>query len=628
MCGIAGKYSLNSEPVKRALLAEMTRSLSHRGPDGEGLYVNGSVGLGHRRLSIIDLDGGAQPIANEDGSVWVIFNGEIYNFRELRTGLQSRGHRFATKTDTEVIVHLYEEVGDDCVHALAGMFAFALWDVRRQRLLLARDRLGKKPLFYAHRPGRFIAFGSELKAVLADPDVPRELDLEALDRYLSLLYVPAPATIFRDVRKLPAGHLLVAGSEGVRVRQYWDVQVREAPRRQAQDVAEELLALLTEAVRARLVSDVPLGAFLSGGLDSSTVVALMAQASDRPVVTASVGFREAEYDERPSARLVAERFGCDARESEITPDIQALLPKLAWHFDEPFADSSAVPMYYVSGMARQHVTVALSGDGGDELLAGYSRHFWDRWEARARRFGQPRGVVRALAKIWPSTAPGKNALIHLALSADHACARKHSAELFRNGEKRALYSDEMAAMSDRFDALAMHRLYFNQAPASDPLNRSLYVDLKTYLADDILVKVDRMSMAHGLEVRAPFLDHRVVEFIAALPSELKLRHRTTKFVLREAMRSFLPPEVLFKPKHGFEAPIGRWLRRELRESVEDILFSTRARQRGLFDPRAVRRLWADHLEGISNAGHRLWILLMLELWLQMFMDQPVQAVAP
>ncbi len=628
MCGIAGMCNLDGAPLDRSLLRSMTRVLSHRGPDAEGFYVNGAVGLGHRRLSIIDVAGGAQPLANEDGTVWVVLNGEIYNFRSLRSELESRGHQFTTRSDTEVIVHLYEERGDDCVAALAGMFAFAVWDERRQRLLLARDRLGKKPLYYAHRPGRALTFGSELKAVVTDPEAPRELDLEALDRYLSLLYVPAPGTIFRDVRKLPAGHLLVASPQNVSVREYWDLQVPEGPRRRLEDHREEFLARLTEAVQARLVSDVPLGAFLSGGLDSSSVVALMAGASDRPVITASVGFREAEYDERPAARLVARHFGCDARESEVTPDIRGLLPKLAWHFDEPFADSSAVPTYYVSGMARRHVTVALSGDGGDELLAGYRRHFWDRWEARARRLARPPAAARALARLWPSNARGKNALIHLALTADEACARKHSAELFRDGGKRALYSDDMAALSAEFDPLAIHRAYYNRCRANDPLDRSLYVDLKTYLADDILVKVDRMSMAHGLEVRAPFLDHRVVEFIASLPSELKLRGRTTKFILREAMRGCLPQEVLAKPKHGFEAPINRWLRCELRESVEDILCSSRAQQRGLFDPRAVKQLWADHLDGTINAGHRLWILLMLELWFQTFVDRPVPAVAP
>ena len=628
MCGIAGIYHLDGlKPVDRELLHSMTRLLAHRGPDGEGYYHDGPVGLGHRRLSIIDLPGGGQPLSNEDKTVWVVFNGEIYNFRELRADLESRGHRFSTNSDTEVIVHLYEERGEDCVPAFAGMFAFAVWDARRKRLLLARDRLGKKPLYYAHRPGRAITFGSEIKAVVADPEVPRQLNLEALDRYLSLLYVPAPDTIFQDVKKLPAGHLLTADGDGVNIREYWDLPIHEAPRRRVQDYSAELLALLTDAVRGRLISDVPLGAFLSGGLDSSTVVALMAQASERPVVTASVGFREAWHDERPSARVVAKRFGCDARESEITPDIQSLLPKLVWHFDEPYADSSAVPTYYVSGMARQHVTVALSGDGGDELLAGYRRHFWDRWEARARWLAQPSAAVRAIARALPASARGRNLLTHLTLTPDEACARKHSAELFRKAEKHALYSDEMAALTAGFDPLAVHRAYYNRHDISDPLNRSLYVDLKTYLADDILVKVDRMSMAHGLEVRAPFLDHRVVEFLAGLPSQLKLRRGTTKFILRETMRPLLPPEVLSKRKHGFEAPISRWLRHELRESVEDILFSSRAQQRGIFDHRTVKQLWADHLAGVTDGGHRLWILLMLELWFLRFMDPPGNGIA-
>ncbi len=626
MCGIAGIYRFDSAPVDPDLLSRMTAVLAHRGPDGDGVHVDGPAGLGHRRLSIIDLAGGAQPIGNEDGTVWVVLNGEIYNFRDLRADLEARGHRFATRSDTEAIVHLYEERGDDCVQALAGMFAFALWDSRRRRLLLARDRLGKKPLYYAHRPGRALTFGSELKAVLVDPQVPCEIDLEALDRYLGLLYIPAPATIFRDVRKLPAGHLLVADAAGVSIREYWDVRFVDGPRRTTQQYAGELRDLLGQAVQARLVSDVPLGAFLSGGLDSSTVVALMAQLADRPVVTASVGFRESDHDERPSARLVAGRLGCDARESEVTPRIRDLLPRLVWHFDEPFADSSAVPTYYVSKVAREHVTVALSGDGGDELLAGYPRHFWDRWEARARPLARPAGAVRAVGRWWPSRLRGGNVLTHLALTPGDACARKHSAELFRDAAKRGLYSEDMARTAAGFDPLAVHRAHYERCDARDPLDRSLYVDLKTYLADDILVKVDRMSMAHGLEVRAPFLDHRVVEFVAGLPAALKLRGRTTKFVLREAMRSLLPEAVLARPKHGFTVPLRRWLRGELRELVEDLLFEPRAEQRGWFNPRTVKQLWADHSDGVRDAGHQLWLLLMLELWCRAFLDRrPVEA---
>jgi asparagine synthase (glutamine-hydrolysing) len=622
MCGIAGKYHLDDRgAVNRALLIAMTRTLSHRGPDGEGYHLEGSVGLGHRRLSIIDLERGRQPISNEDGTVWVILNGEIYNFRELRTGLESRGHRFSTSSDTETIVHLYEDHGIDCVQHLDGMFAFALWDSPRERLLLARDRLGEKPLYYVHRPGRSVIFGSELKAIVADPEVAREVDVEALDRYLSLLYVPAPQTIFRDVRKLPAGHVLVADRHGVAVSSYWDLRFPRTARRRDEEYAEEFRQRLGDAVRARLVSDVPLGAFLSGGLDSSAVVGLMAGMSDRPVVTASVGFRDAGYDERPWARLVTARFGCDARECEVTPNIRDLLPNLVWHFDEPFADSSAVPTYYVSKLAREHVTVALSGDGGDELLAGYARHRWDRWEARARRVAHPAGLIRLAARAWPPGARGKNALTHLTMDPDEACARKHSAELFRETGKHGLYSEDMLRVTRAFDPLAIHRAYYRHCEAEDPLNRSLYVDLKTYLADDILVKVDRMSMAHGLEVRAPFLDHQLVEYVAALPSRLKLRGRTSKFLLRHAMRSVLPEAVLSKPKHGFEAPVNEWMRHELRGLVEDVVLGTRAQQRGLFNAPFIKQLWADHLEGVRNAGHQLWLLLMLELWFQRFMDR-------
>ena len=443
MCGIAGKFVFEQgERVPRDLLQRMCDSIAHRGPDDEGFYLNGPIGLGHRRLSILDLDAGRQPIANEDRTVWVVFNGEIYNYLELRDDLIRRGHRFRTATDTEVIVHLYEERGVDFVSALRGMFAIALWDERARTLLLLRDRVGKKPLFYTVIPGRGLIFGSEIKAILQDADVKRELNLEALDSYLSLLYVPAPLTMFRGIHKLPAGHVLICTPDKVTVKEYWDLSFRREPTRSARECQDQLEEILSEAVRIRLRSDVPLGAFLSGGVDSSSVVTLMAAELDRPVVTCSVGFHERAYNELPHARAVAERLRCEHHEHTIEPDVRELVPRIVRFFDEPFADSSAIPTYYVSQIARRHVTVALSGDGGDEVFAGYSRHYLERLEDRLRRVLGRSGtelLSRAAAHLPP--VKGRNMLQRLGMPPDAAYASKHGGFLFDGMLKAQLYSD-------------------------------------------------------------------------------------------------------------------------------------------------------------------------------------------
>lgn len=625
MCGIAGKFVFgHGEEVRGDLLRKMCRTLFHRGPDDEGYYINGPIGLGHRRLSIIDVESGHQPICNEDQTVWVVFNGEIYNYIELRQDLINRGHRFQTSTDTEVIVHLYEEMGEDFVTPLRGMFAIALWDGRTHTLLLARDRIGKKPLFYAVSPGRGLTFGSEIKALLQDPDVRRDLDSEALDSYLSLLYVPAPLTMFKGIKKLPAGHLLICNEDKVQIKEYWDLVYPTDTLRNEAECLEQLRAILKEAVRIRLRSDVPLGAFLSGGVDSSVVVALMAEQLDRPVLTCSVGFHEQAHNELPYARTVADRFGCDHREHMIEPELRDLIPRLVRLFDEPFADSSAVPTYYVSQVARQHVTVALSGDGGDEVFAGYSRHYLQMLEQRLRLI-LGRGGTAVLAQIGAvlPAMTGRNTLRKLGMAPDASYAWKHCGFLFTEADKRQLYGDGLAAVCSHFDPGERFRSYYNRCSSNDPLDKALYVDIKTYLADDILVKVDRMSMAHALEVRAPLLDHKFLEFTAGLPASMKLNGSQTKVLLRRLIEESIPPEVRNRKKHGFTMPLTEWLRGSLRELAEDTLYSRCAVERGYFNPQYVRSLWNRHLNGNQDYAHHIWLLLMFELWHREYLDSVV-----
>jgi asparagine synthase (glutamine-hydrolysing) len=624
MCGIAGKlYFDGTKKVRQEEIQQMCNTLVHRGPDDEGVYLSGCIGLGLRRLSIIDLNSGKQPISNEDGTVWTVFNGEIYNFVELRESLVSRGHRFSTETDTEVIVHLYEEQGEEFLSSLRGMFAIALWDTRKQRLLLARDRIGKKPLFYSVLPEKGLLFGSEIKAILQDPEVKRELNVEALDAYLTLLYVPAPITMFKNIQKLPPGHLLVCENGKVTIREFWDLHYQPRVVVSEAELVEELEAILRESVQIRLRSDVPIGAFLSGGVDSSSVVSIMAQLMTRPVVTCAVGFEQEEHNELSFAKDIASRFGCTHHEHIIQPDVANLVPRIVSFFDEPFGDSSAIPTYYVSQMARQHASVVLSGDGGDEIFAGYSRHYLQRLEYQLRRFfpGTPgRWLAASLANSLPRIR-GRATFKKLGMMPDQAYAYKHSHTLFTDEEKRRLYSDDLLAGSKTFDPASSLRAYYNKCDSTDPLDKALYVDMKTYLADDILVKVDRMSMAHSLEVRAPLLDHKLIEFTATLPSSLKLKRRITKYLLKEVMRKYLPSDILSRPKHGFTMPLGQWLKGPLREMVEDCLSCSTTRQRGLFNAKLTQALWSEHASGQVDHSHRVWMLLMLELWHRQYLDR-------
>jgi len=624
MCGIAGKFNFDPDrPIDRERLSAMTTVIAHRGPDSDGFYVAGGIGLGHRRLSIIDLSTGDQPLSNEDGTIWIVFNGEIYNFAEIRAELEAHGHRFRTHSDTEVIVHAYEQWGDRAVDRFRGMFAFALWDEPKRRLLLVRDRLGVKPLYYSATASG-VTFGSEIKALLEDPDVPRDWSPEALDAYLALQYVPSPQTMYRGIWKLPAAHLLVAERGRVSVRRYWDLQFTgDGDPAREEDYLERLAALVDESVRLRLVSDVPLGAFLSGGIDSTAVVAAMAEAcgADR-VVTTSVGFDEQAFDELEHARTVARHLGVRQHEKIVKPDVADLLPKLAWHLDEPFADSSAVPTYYVSKAAREHVTVALSGDGGDELWAGYSRHRVERWELAARRWLGPTGgrIAGRMAARLPLGVKGVRSLGHLALSPADACARKHAYGLFDADARGSLYASGFAHEVRDADPFGGFRLAYDSCASPDPLDRALYVDVKTYLVDDIMTKVDKMSMAVSLESREPLLDHKLLEFAATVPSALKLKNGRGKHLLRRLLERRIPKSIVDRPKHGFEAPIGEWLRGPLAPMVDGLLGDGRMRDRGVFDDRAVAALWSEHRDGRRDHRHRLWSLVMLELWFRQFVD--------
>jgi len=623
MCGIAGRFNFNpAHRVQRQLLRAMTSVLAHRGPDADGHYAADGVGLGHRRLSIIDLSTGDQPLSNEDGTIWTVFNGEIYNFAELRVELEACGHSFRTHTDTEVIVHAYEEWGERAMTRFRGMFAFALWDGPRRRLLLVRDRLGVKPLYYSLLSSS-VVFGSEIKALLEDPEVPQEWSASAIDAYLALQYVPTPQTIYQSIWKLPAGHFLVAEPGRVSVQRYWDLTFPGGGDAAREDeYLEELEHHLTEAVRLRLISDVPLGAFLSGGIDSSLVVAAMTRTAPGRVLTTSVGFSNEAFNELAHARTVARHLKTESYERVVEPDIADLLPKLAWHLDEPFADSSAVPTYYVSAAARERVTVALSGDGGDELWAGYTRHRVEQSELAARRW---LGVAGGRLAGWvaghlPLGLKGVRSMRHLALQPADAYARKHAYGLFDGDRGAALYSRDFALTVRDADPFAGFRRAHAACASPDPLDRALYVDVNTYLIDDIMTKVDKMSMAVSLEAREPLLDHKLLEFAATVPTSLKLKDGRGKHLLRRLLERHVPASIVNRPKQGFAVPVAEWLRGPLAGMVDDLLQDGRLHDRGIFEPAAVTRLWNEHRARTEDHGHRLWSLLMLELWFRQFVD--------
>ncbi len=601
-----------------ALVHRMCEVIRHRGPDDEGIHVEPGLGLGMRRLSIIDLAGGRQPIHNETSSVWVVFNGEIYNYRELRAELEARGHVFATVSDTETIVHAYEQWGEGVFERLRGMFGIALWDQPRRTLLLARDRAGIKPLHYAERGGR-LYFASEIKSLIAAGAIDQRLDLRALDHYLAFLYTPRDASIFEGVRKLPPGHYLRWRDGNVEVRQYWKVGSVESFTGTEQDAAVALRSVLADAVRSHMVSDVPLGAFLSGGVDSSAVVGLMAEASSRPVQTFSIGFDEPQFDELEHARIVAQHFATDHHEFVVRPDGLSILDSLVSHFDEPFADSSAIPTWYVSEIARRHVTVVLSGDGGDELFGGYDRYLPHPRVARFDRLPLP-GLRSLAGAVWPHLphgATGKNFLRHVAKSDRGRYI--DSVAMFQADERESLYSADVrrALAADAEAVLEQHFDRFSALPLHSQMMR---LDFETYLPEDVLTKVDRMSMAHSIESRVPLLDNEVIDFAATLPARFKIARERRKHILKEAVRPLLPSSILDRRKQGFGIPLGVWFRGGLTDLFSDVLDSPRARQRGYFEPSFTSRLVREHLSGQRDHTLRLWQLLVFELWHRQYLD--------
>jgi asparagine synthase (glutamine-hydrolysing) len=627
MCGICGQVRHDGRAVQGEILERMCHEQRHRGPDSRGIHIDGQAGLGIQRLRVIDLETGDQPIFNEDGTVAVVLNGEIYNYRELRNRLRKSGHHFATQSDTEVIPHLYEEEGVSCVRSLSGMFGLAIWDSRRQRLLLARDRVGEKPLFYSLHPGA-LSFASELRALLREPEIPRELDHRALDAYLALRWIPAPYSAFGAVRKLPPASVLVLEEGTARIERYWSLDyARKRDAGHTTEALEEIREGIRSSVRRRMIADVPLGAFLSGGIDSSAVVAAMAEASSQPVRTFSIGFGHDRYDELSKARLIAERYGADHEELIVEPRAVEIVPRIARQYGEPFADSSAIPTFYVSELARRRVTVALTGDGGDESFAGYTRYVsglaLHRVESMPRALR--RGLGAAASKVPPSSRIDslRSRVRRLGKAAMLSPAARHAAYLTHLpvAERLALYSP---GFSERVGAPLIPALLaarWLEATATDPLDRMLEVDVGTYLPDDLLVKMDIASMAHSLEARSPLLDHEFLELAASLPPRLKLQGLQKKVGLRAALRGWIPDSILDAPKQGFVVPIAEWLRGDLRELAYDALDPV-ARARGYFRPQVVQRLLDRHVEGIEDRSQAIWTLLMFELWHREMVDGP------
>lgn len=605
----------------------MCSRIAHRGPDGESVAVMGQAALGHRRLAVIDPLTGEQPMFNEDRSIALVFNGAIYNFRELRSRLERKGHRFRSDhSDTETIVHLYEERGVDCVHDLHGMFAFALWDANRRRLLLARDRVGKKPLYYMQHDGG-LWFASELKALLAVEGCLRDINHDAIHDYLTYQYVPAPQTIYRDVFKLPPANLLLWENGGCQSQRYWQLQYEPKKTITHDEAIEQTEALIENAVKGRLEADVPLGCFLSGGVDSSLIVALMRRHSSGPLSTFSIGFEEEGYNELPYAREVARRFATDHHEFVVKGDAARLLPRLAWHFDEPYADMSAVPMFYLAEQTRAHVTVALNGDGGDESFAGYERYrnlpVFRHWAKLPSAFRS--AIVEPLAQTISRAFPENTLLanvhyVNQITLAEPAWRYAAMMIMFREDMKERMYSPEFSRQIAGRSSLDWMISHYNRSDLPEEIDRRMNCDIETYLPGDLLPKVDRTTMAVGLEGRSPLLDHRVMEFAAALPASIKMRGGILKALLKDVAARHLDRKFVERKKHGFSTPLGIWFRGDLQDLMRDLLLSEKS-QRGLFRPEFIQKMVQDHLSGRTNHHHRLWVLMCLEMWFRVFEDR-------
>ena len=627
MCGITGIVRSDGAQIDRELLARMNDAIRHRGPDDDGFYFGDGVGLGMRRLSIIDLKSGHQPIHNSDRTAWIVFNGEIYNYRELRKQLETRGHQFYTDSDTEAIVNAYDEYGTECPKYLRGMFAFAIWDERAKSLFLARDRVGKKPLLYAQLNGQLV-FGSEFMALLQHPNVSRDVNYEAIHHYLSFICVPAPLTAYQAIRKLEPGHSLLWKNGEIKLERYWQLDFSHKISISEAEAGERVVDLLRDAVRVRLMSEVPLGAFLSGGIDSSAIVALMAQESSEKVKTFSIGFEEQDFSELHHARRVAAHVGAEHHEFIVRPDAMEILPTLVEHYGEPFADSSAIPSYYVSRETRKYVTVALNGDGGDECFAGYERYAAMNLAQRYAkvlpaviRDGVIRNVARALPEFQSRANPLRKAQRFLAaasLSPVQRYLRWVSA--FDEQAKLNLYSSDFRSETAAFSTIGFLEPWFAKANGAGIVDASLLTDTMTYLPNDLLVKMDIASMTVSLEARSPFLDHHLMEFAASLPESLKLRGMTTKYLLKRVLKKFVPEENLTRAKMGFGVPIGHWFRGTMQPFLRETLLSEKSLARGLFNRDSVRQLIDQHVANKVNHEHRLWSLLMLELWFQRFID--------
>jgi len=625
MCGICGIiHSEETKVADRDILARMNNSLAHRGPDEEGYFLKGNVGLGMRRLSIIDVRGGHQPIYNEDKTVCVICNGEIYNHQELRENLEKQGHSFSTHSDVEVIVHLYEDLKEDFVHKLRGMFAIAIYDLKINKLFLVRDRLGIKPLYYTYQNGVFL-FASELKAILKHPEVKKSISLTAISDYLTYLYIPVPGTVFEGIYKLPPAYVLILSKGNISLKQYWEVNYRKEKIYPEEYYIERLRDLLAESVKLHLMSEVPLGAFLSGGMDSSTVVALIAEAMSEPVKTFSVGFDVADFNELKYARLVAERFNTQHHEINLTADIINLLPKIAVQFDEPFADSSVIPTYLISQFAKQYVTVCLSGDGGDELFAGYG---WTRRQKFIEDYKhlplRTRNIIKNLFINHGYSPDRKNKFLDkfkrfvydANLDLDKSFMRRITC--FSEQMKKNLFKEHIYKQINEYDSISKILPYFEKSninETNETIEKLLFIDTKLYLPDDGLCKVDRMSMMHSLEVRVPFLDHKVVEFAASMPFKYKMQGTVSKYILKKLMRNLLPRQVLKQRKLGFTIPVNSWFRKELKGYTADLLLAGGSKLSRFFDANFIAWLIREHAEGKQDFGYQIFSLLVLEMWL-------------
>jgi asparagine synthase (glutamine-hydrolysing) len=627
MCGICGTVSTTG--VQAVEVQAMMEAIAHRGPDDEGLYVNGSVGLGNRRLSIIDLVQGNQPISNEDGTVWIVFNGEVYNYKQLRSKLESRGHSFRTHSDTEVIVHLYEDLGEKCVSHLRGMFAFAIWDANESKLLLARDHLGQKPLFYFQLGDRFL-FASEVKAILSANDVPREVDFESIHHYLSLRFIPSPSTMFRHIKKLPPAHYLVYQDDTVRLEQYWQLSFQDKLSLTEHDYVEGLRERLASAVESHLVSDVPVGAFLSGGMDSSMIVALMARSLPESFKTFAIGVAEQDFNELPYARQVAEHVHSRHIEASVEADLVGSLPKMVWHLDEP-SDPIAACMFHAAELASRHVKVVLGGDGGDELFAGFDRYLGLRYIDYYALI--PSSVRRGL--FWPiidhipdsftyKSTTQKLRWIHQ-ISQKQEPGRRYAEATsffrFNHQQKQALFGEEMWARVGLNDSADIIVEQYDYAKATSPLDRMLYADYMTRLPEHSLMLTDRMTMAHGLEARSPFLDPDLVAYLATFPGQLKIHGRELKYILRKLAAEYLPMSIVNREKQGFMFPIAYWFRNELGSFIHDYLLDSYFVREGFFRRDSVLRLVDDHQRNRIDNHVRLWMLLNLEIWYQIFVEQ-------